>query len=108
MPLLPICRKFFEMIVFGKFAQIFPGKQPNYPKALRFSTWQFYIKGLLLITHENWKSFDETLEARSIFLHISKECDKVWHEGIILKVKQNGISDNLLDTFSDFLNNKKQ
>ena len=50
---------------------------------------------------------DHGFEVRSVFLDISKAFDKVWHKGIIFKLKQNGISDDLLN-ISDFLRNRKQ
>ena len=53
------------------------------------------INELLPITHEIYKSFDVSLEVRSVFLDISKAFDKVWHDGIIYKLIQNGISGNL-------------
>ena len=34
--------------------------------------------------------------------------DKVWHEGLIFKLKQNGISGNLINLLCDFLRNRKQ
>ena len=34
--------------------------------------------------------------------------DKVWHKGLLLKLKQNGISGNLLNLVCDFLRNRKQ
>ena len=43
-----------------------------------------------------------------VFLDISKAFDKVWHEGLIFKLKQNGISGNLLNLLCDFLRNRKQ
>ena len=45
---------------------------------------------------------------RGIFLDISKAFDKVWHKGIIFKLKQNGISGKLLSVLSDFLKDRKQ
>ena len=33
--------------------------------------------------------------------------DKVWHEGLIFKLKQNGISGKLLNLIKDFLKNRK-
>ena len=39
---------------------------------------------------------------------ISNTFDKVWHEGLVFKLKQNGISGNLLNVLEDFLRNKKQ
>ena len=65
------------------------------------------INQLLSITHEIYSSFDEGLEVRSVFLDISKAFDKVWHDGIIFKLIQNGISGNLLNLLRYFLNEKK-
>ena len=53
-------------------------------------------------------SFDDGFEVRSVLLNISKAFDKIWHEGIIFKLQQNGISDDLLNILSDFLRNRKQ
>ena len=66
------------------------------------------INQLLSITHEIYSSFDEGLEVRSVFLDILKAFDKVWHDGIIFKLTQNGISGNLLNLLRDFLNERKQ
>ena len=41
-------------------------------------------------------------------MDISKAFDKVWHKGIIFKVKQNGISDDFRNFLSDVLRNRKQ
>ena len=41
--------------------------------------------------------FDEGFEVRGVFLDTSKAFDKVWHEGLIFKLKQNGIPGNLLN-----------
>ena len=43
-----------------------------------------------------------------VFLDISKAFDKVWHEGLLYKLKQNVISGNLLETLTDFLKDRKQ
>ena len=48
------------------------------------------------------------LEVRSVFLDISKAFDKVWHNGIFIKLTPNGISGNLLNLLRDFLNERKQ
>ena len=68
------------------------------------------LNQLLSVTHEIYSSFDHLFEVRSILLdiYISKAFDKVSHEGIIFKLQQNGISDYLLNTLSDFLRNRKQ
>ena len=55
-------------------------------------------------------SFDcqPTKEVRAIFLDISKAFDKVWHEGLLFKLRQNGVEDKILNILSDFLSNRFQ
>ena len=50
-----------------------------------------------------YKSFDCGYEVRGVFLDISKAFDKVWHNGLIYKLKQNKVSGNLLNLIIDFL-----
>ena len=40
---------------------------------------------------------------RGVFLDVSKAVDKVWHEGLLLKLSLNDIFRNLLKLFGDFL-----
>ena len=51
---------------------------------------------------------DEGYEVRGVFLDISKAFDKVWHEGLVYKLRQNGIDGPLLEVLTDFLNFRKQ
>ena len=48
------------------------------------------------------------MEVRAVFLDISKAFDKVWHDGLIFKLKQNGISGSLRKFFETYLHNRKQ
>ena len=66
------------------------------------------INQLIAITHEICQSFDVGYEVRGVFLDISKAFDKVWHEGLIFKLKQNGVSGKLFNLIKDFLKNIKQ
>ena len=66
------------------------------------------INLLLPITHEIYKSFDDGLKVWGIFSDISKTFDKVWHKGLLYKLKQKCISGKLFDTITDFLNFRKQ
>ena len=53
-----------------------------------------------------WRFGDKSF--LSFFLVISKAFDKVWHEGSLCKLKQNGVSGYLLNVIIDFLNLRKQ
>ena len=66
------------------------------------------INQLLSITHNIYKSFDDGYEVRGVFLDILKAIDKVWHDGLIFKLQENGISGNLLNVLKNFLTNRKQ
>ena len=92
--LLPICSKIFERLI--------------YNEMFTFFTEDSCVNQLLAITHEIYKSFDEEFEVRGVFLDISKAFDKVWHEGLVLKLNQNDISGNLLNLLHDFLPCRKQ
>ena len=66
------------------------------------------INQLLSVTHEIYKSFDDDLDLRGVFLDISKPFNKVWQKCLLYKLKQDSISGNLLDTITNFLNSRKQ
>ena len=48
------------------------------------------------------------MDVRGVFLDISKTFDEVWHKEHIYKLKQNGISGDLLSTLIDFLTSRNQ
>ena len=73
-----------------------------------FKPGESCINQLLRITHDIYQSFDNGLETQAVFLDISKIFDKVWREGLLYKLKQNGISGNLLNIITDFLSLRKQ
>ena len=68
------------------------------------------IYQLLAITHDIFLSFDSnrSLETRRVFLDISKAFDRVWHGGLLFKLKQNGFSGNLLRLIKTFLSDSVQ
>ena len=63
---------------------------------------------MLAITHEIYKSFVQGFEVRGVFLDISKAFDKILHEDLLLKLKQNGIYGNFLKLLCNFFSCQKQ
>ena len=42
------------------------------------------------------------------FLDVASVFEKIWHEGLIEKLKQNGITESCLQLFNSYLHNRKQ
>ena len=78
------------------------------PNQSGFIPGDFCINRLLSINHEILSAFDMGLEVRGIFLDISKASGKVWHDGLIFKLRQNGISREMINILEDFLSYRKQ
>ena len=78
--------------------------------SIRFLPGDSCISQLLSITHEIYKSFDcnPSFDIRGTFLDISKAFDKVWHDGLIYKLKSYGVEKNLLNLIQNYLTNRQQ
>ena len=65
---------------------------------------------MLSITHEIFRSFDANppLDTHGTFLDISEAFDRVWHEGLIFKLKAYGITGSLLALLQNFLSERFQ
>ena len=104
--LLPICGKIFAKIVFNNFTthQLISKNQSG------FRPGDSTTNQLIDLVDDIHRAFDSTksLEVRAIFLDISKAFDKAWNDGLIFKMRQNGVSGRLLKLFQNYLNNRKQ
>ena len=54
------------------------------------------------------KALDDGKEVRAVFCDISKAFDRVWHKGLLFKLKQAGIGSTLLQWIASYLLNRKQ
>ena len=108
--LLPICGKVFEKIIFNQLYSYLTTNTLITNKQSGFRPGDSTTNQLLDLIDTIQQSFDlnDPLEVRAVFLDLSKAFDKVWHEGLLFKLKQNGISGSLLEFFESYLNNRKQ
>ena len=73
-----------------------------------------YLKGdstihqLLYIIHQIKQKWGKGHITHGLFLDISAAFDKIWHRGLLAKLDQIGIEDNLLELFRSYLNNRQQ
>ena len=63
---------------------------------------------LIFLVDSIHSSLDLNLDVRSVFLDMSKAFDRVWHEGLLFKLKHNGINGKLLNLMKSYLGNRKQ
>ena len=49
-----------------------------------------------------------SLETRGVFLNMSKAFDRVWNDSLLFKLKQNGVSGNLLGLIKSVLSDRVQ
>ena len=106
--LLCICSKIFEKIVFDAMYKFLLENNLLTPNQSGFRPGDSTINQLLSITTEIYNAFENRQETRAAFLDISKAFDKVWHSGLVFKLKQNGICGNLLTMLENYLSDRKQ
>ncbi|PJE78143.1 hypothetical protein CI610_02928 [invertebrate metagenome] len=86
---------FFENALFYRFqAGFMPGNSAVYQ--------------LIEIYHNICLNLEEKKHTCMIFCDISKAFDRVWHKGLLTKLKSYGISGNLLSWIENYLSNRQQ
>ena len=106
--LLPLCGKILEKIIFDQVYSFLDHNRLISTKQSGFRPGDSCIYQLISITSDIYKNFERHDETRAVFLDISKAFDKVWHVGLIHKLKCNGISGNLLAFFENYISNRQQ
>ena len=78
------------------------------PNQSGFQSGDSTVNQLLYLNNTFHKALDDGKEVRVLFCDISKAFDRVWHKGLLFKLKSIGISNELLKWFSDYLSNRRQ
>ena len=108
--LLPIFGKILEKLVYDSLYTHLVSCELLNPNQSGFRPGDSTINQLISITHTIFKAFDcnPPLDVRSVYLDLSKAFDRVWHDGLIYKLKRCGVSGQLLSLVESFLKNRKQ
>ena len=108
--LLPIFGKIFEKIIFDRLYNFLSQEELLNPNQSGFRPSDSCVNQLIAIIHEIFEAFDcnPSLEVRSVFLDISKAFDKVWHEGLLYKLKSMGVSGKLYNLLENYLSDRFQ
>ena len=108
--LLPFCGKVFEKIVNKHMYNYLVSNNLITNNQFGFRPQNSTVHQLIHLINDIHKSFDnrKSLATHAVFLDISKAFDKVWHKGLICKLKQNGVSGPVLNLLNNYLLNRKQ
>ena len=108
--LLPIFGKIFEKVIYNSLFKYIQENKFLSDNQSGFRSGNSCVSQLLSITHEIYKAFDAdpSLETRGVFLDISKAFDKVWHKGLLFKLKCYGVDGGFYNILEDYLQNRKQ
>ena len=110
MSLLPISSKISEKFIFNSLFNYLEDNKLLNCNQSGFRSGDSCVHQLLSITHNIYKSFDAnlSLEARGVYLFISKAFNRVWNNGLLYKLKLLGICDSCFNLIQSFLDNKHQ
>ena len=100
--------KFFERLIYNSLFEYFIENNLHFSNQSDFKPGDSCTNQLISITHEINQSFGDGFEVRGVFLDISKAFDKAYQNGLIYKLKKNGVAGNLLDALTNFLKEGKQ
>ena len=102
--LLPIFGKISKRLIYNSLFNYFLRNKLFIPSQSSFLPGDSCNVQLLLILHEIQTAFDEspTRDVKDVFFDISEEFNKVWHDGLIFKLKTYGIEGELLPLLENF------
>ena len=63
---------------------------------------------LVYIVHEIYEALEKGNGIRAVFLDISKAFGRVWHRGLLAKLRSIGLEGNMMNWFASYLSNRKQ
>ena len=108
--LLPIFGKLLEKLIYDSLYSHLVSSELLNPNQSGFRPGDSTVNQLISITHTIFEAFDcnPPLDVRSVYLDISKAFDRVWHDGLIFKLKRCGVSGNLLALIKSFLKDRRQ
>ena len=107
--LLPVFVKVFERLLFNSLFSHFHNNNLFTKCQSGFMPSDSCISQPLSIVHEI-QSFDymPPTDVRVIFLDVLKAFDKLWHQGLLFKLKSYGVEGNFLRPLENYLGNRKQ
>ena len=105
--LLPIFAKIFESLINLAIVRHLVNAKLLSDRQYGFRQARSTADILTVVSERMYHTLDKAGEARAVALDISKAFDKVWHKGLLLKIRSYGITGQLLNIIRSFLNKRK-
>ena len=106
--LLSIVSKVYEKVIFKHVFNYLRDNNLISVHQSGFTPGDSTVNQLLYMYDLFCKALNEKKDVRIVFCDQSKAFDRVWHDGLLYKLKCIGISRKLLDWFSNYLRNRRQ
>ena len=102
---MPIFGKVLEKLIYDSLYSHLVSHGCLDPNQSGFRPGESTVNQLLSVTHAIFKAFDcnPPLDIRSVYLDISMAFDRVWHNGLIYKLKRCCVSGQLLLLIQSYL-----
>ena len=104
--LLPVISKVFECLISSPLVQHLDSNNLFSDSQYGFRAGRSTADILTVISENVYRALNECGEGRAIALDISKAFDRVWHSGLIHKLKAYGVSGQVLSIIRSFLSSR--
>ena len=101
--LLPIVSKVSETLINNGLVKHLEGTGLFSDLQYGFKAWRSTVDLLTVFTEHVYRSMDASGETRAVALDISKAFDRVWHAGLLHKLRGYGVGGDLFSIISSFL-----
>ena len=108
MSLLCCVEKVFERLIFKRLVSILQENNVLTSFQSGFIPGDSSVNQLTCLYNVFCKALDDGLEVRSVFFDISKAFDRVWHKGLLHKLKYLCVSGELRLWFKNYLTDRQQ
>jgi hypothetical protein len=106
--LLPVVAKVCEKLVFKHVFNYLKVNKIISVHQSGFTPGDSTVNQLVYLYDLFCKALNDKKDVRIVFCDQSKAFDRVWHHGLLFKLKGIGITGSLFDWFTDYLNQRKQ
>ena len=108
--LLPIFSKIYERVIYNVLFNYFKSNKLFAPSQSGFVPDDSCIAQLLSIIYEMQTGFDNNppVDGKGVVVDVSKAFDKVWHIGLLFRLKAHGVDGELLSLLENYLQNRKK